>query len=221
MKNTKNGFTPIVTILLVVVAVLAISGGAYYVSSKKNNNAAEQPQAEQKQGETVTNSTQSIESELADWKTYRNDEYGFEMKYPNTWAFKELLGGYPDSFSIMFEAPKEDVYHIGRRIALRCLAEYPLEPNINRAGVGKNINLTINGTKITITGEDMPTPRGEEGEPAGFGVSYCKMVDKATNGSKNCIRFSGWETPIDEIDQKIIESITFSKDLKNNTLKCY
>jgi len=36
-----------------------------------------------------------IEDETAGWKTYRNEEYGYEVKYPNDWInFGELLGGF-------------------------------------------------------------------------------------------------------------------------------
>ena len=31
--------------------------------------------------------------ETADWKTYRNEQYGFEIKYPSTMNFKEKQGG--------------------------------------------------------------------------------------------------------------------------------
>ena len=31
-----------------------------------------------------------IEDETADWKTYRNEEYGFEIKYPKEWTFLEV-----------------------------------------------------------------------------------------------------------------------------------
>jgi len=33
----------------------------------------------------------TIQDETADWKTYRNIEYGFEFKYPDYWAVKESL----------------------------------------------------------------------------------------------------------------------------------
>ena len=30
--------------------------------------------------------------ETANWKTYRNEEYGFEFKYPNNWSIEDLSG---------------------------------------------------------------------------------------------------------------------------------
>ena len=31
--------------------------------------------------------------DTSDWKTYRNEKYGFEVKYPNNWSVKETVSG--------------------------------------------------------------------------------------------------------------------------------
>src|SRR3989344_5237748 len=36
----------------------------------------------------------------ADWKTYRNEQYGFEFRYPSDWTFKEDNGSWFDLVSI-------------------------------------------------------------------------------------------------------------------------
>jgi hypothetical protein len=59
-----KGFSPAAIILLVIV-ILAIGGGIYLWYS----------------------STPATSGEIANWQTYRSDEYGFEFKYPPNWYF--------------------------------------------------------------------------------------------------------------------------------------
>ena len=49
-----------ILIILIIVGVLIVVGGIYWWQKSKTNSA----------------------DETADWQTYRNDEYGFEVKYP-------------------------------------------------------------------------------------------------------------------------------------------
>ena len=40
-------------------------------------------------GKTFTCTREKVEDETVDWKTYRNEEYGFEMNYPKNWEYKD------------------------------------------------------------------------------------------------------------------------------------
>jgi len=68
-------------LLIVIILAVIVGGGALWYSRRP-----EQPYqpVEIKKTESV------IKDETADWKVYRNDEYGFEMKYP-----EELLSTEP------------------------------------------------------------------------------------------------------------------------------
>jgi hypothetical protein len=43
--------------------------------------------------EKIKNSFQLVKDLTADWKTYRNEEYGFEINYPSALSYKEKQGG--------------------------------------------------------------------------------------------------------------------------------
>ena len=77
-------------IIIVAVAVIAV-GGIFLYLQKFSVHIATQSVAG---GQTpVTNAqsnpnVQNSNTKTADWKTYKNDEYGFEIKYPYDWSMQ-------------------------------------------------------------------------------------------------------------------------------------
>ena len=51
---------------------------------------------------TTTAFAQSTTPQIdtSDWKTYRNETMGFEVKYPNTWHVRQITGIGPESVSL-------------------------------------------------------------------------------------------------------------------------
>lgn len=75
MKNYLNkGVSPIITIVVIIIIGIIAIGGIlayqYYWQPKEPN-------------------TPGTKDETADWKTYKNEEHGFEFKYPSTWSFSD------------------------------------------------------------------------------------------------------------------------------------
>lgn len=71
--NSQKGIAPFVIILFLVV-ILAGVGGVYYFKQQQAKNPP-------------------ISDETAGWKTYRNDQYGFEFKYPREYGFSSSETG--------------------------------------------------------------------------------------------------------------------------------
>ena len=74
MFNQK-GFSKIAIIIIVLILI----GGAYFVFSKKDKNIPAQD-TENKSSQSKQSSVGNLS--LDNWKNYRNDQYGFEIKYP-------------------------------------------------------------------------------------------------------------------------------------------
>ena len=107
-------------ILLIIIAVLMINATSYGVwkilkdIDTETEDLAELNIPTKAKSETTIpteeefqpGETEPIEPEIdtSDWKTYRNEEYGFEIKYPEKWYWEDytedfnrpIVGFYPD-----------------------------------------------------------------------------------------------------------------------------
>lgn len=78
----------LMAVLLTVLIMLGLAGGGYYYINKQNQTDKKALQSQiddlnaklaaEKTSSTVTTATTAT----ADWKTYKNDTYGFSFKYP-------------------------------------------------------------------------------------------------------------------------------------------
>ena len=88
---------------ILVVVIVAFTGTVGYLTLiRKSTPSAQSPipipttaQAPKTQRSTSTTKTQS--SEIANWKTYRNTKYGYELKYPTQDWYPDNLRGLPVS----------------------------------------------------------------------------------------------------------------------------
>ncbi|MDO8590454.1 MAG: hypothetical protein Q7R65_00565 [bacterium] len=73
----KKGFAPVALIVILVI----LAGGGYILVKKSK---VQSPKQETKVEQNVVSGTenQTVTDETKDWKTYKNDKYGFEFKYP-------------------------------------------------------------------------------------------------------------------------------------------
>jgi len=84
---SKKQFT--ITISIVVVILAAVGGAVWYAQSYKQSQNP--PVAENEPEQTASSTTEDIDT--SDWLTYRNEEYGFEVRYPETWVLQNTQSG--------------------------------------------------------------------------------------------------------------------------------
>jgi hypothetical protein len=107
MKNTK-----LIALFLIIFCAVVIGGGVYYFLIKKSPVACTLEAKICPDGSSVGRTGPNCEfakcpeiktDETADWKTYTNEEYGFEVKYPEFLKFEEIKSSsYIDGFVVLF-----------------------------------------------------------------------------------------------------------------------
>jgi len=102
MNIHQKGFANIVVIILAVV----LAGALGYVTLVKKPAAPEQPTTSQNTPPPVVNNNTTPQnpppSEIANLKTYKNDTYGFEFKYPTGVTIES---GVKEFFFFHFKTP--------------------------------------------------------------------------------------------------------------------
>jgi len=96
----KRISTPI-AIGIILILVLIVGGYTYWQYSEMQKEEIDLPEVKipdktvviEKEKEVTSTEPKEKTStggiDISDWKTYRNEEYGFEIKYPKNWEIKE------------------------------------------------------------------------------------------------------------------------------------
>jgi hypothetical protein len=99
--NHNKGIAPIL-IILIIIGVLVLGGGIYYFLVKKTQKpvACTREAKICPDGSAVSRTGPNCEfaecptvktGETANWKTYRNEYYGYEIKYPVSWILDSKI----------------------------------------------------------------------------------------------------------------------------------
>lgn len=86
--NGQKGFAPI---LIVLILALVASVGGFLVYSNYSNKRTKVDQIQQTQSTPAPKKTEeaSNSADTTNWKTYRNEKYKFEFKYPKSWILEQ------------------------------------------------------------------------------------------------------------------------------------
>ena len=95
-KKWSDGFGLLgIIIVLAVIATLGTGGGLYYNEVRNQKSLVQIGLEKEKEAEVlkekIENRAKEVTSEVdtSTWKTYRNEKYKFQLKYPNGWEVQE------------------------------------------------------------------------------------------------------------------------------------
>ncbi len=85
--SSETGFTSSVIVLLITLGLVIFVSGYVIVTQKFLNNVPEQNQP------AAVSPSASVVSgvDTSNWKTYRSEKYGFEVRYPKDWKLSDFL----------------------------------------------------------------------------------------------------------------------------------
>jgi hypothetical protein len=69
-------------IILALIVLIIVAGGVLVWSKKMNQEVSEKSLKEEVK---IVENTDTNNVDTSDWKTYRNEEFGFEVRYPSIW----------------------------------------------------------------------------------------------------------------------------------------
>ncbi|MBI2097013.1 MAG: type II secretion system protein [Candidatus Sungbacteria bacterium] len=190
--HKQNGFVIFEAIIAIAVFLALSTGIGFYVKEAKEQkaNLASAEEAEKQIAEIKQKKTGSIDTSA--WKTYRNEKYGFELRYPSNFAFlgqgpQQITDDYKLDDTVTFSSAS-----IGFEIAILSRGNFNLsEDYAVTAPCGSQFGDVemLENKIITVNGIDF-FKRKESIGSGRFSIDYCFIV----NGKLAAISYrnNGW-----------------------------
>lgn len=125
-------------------------------------------------GKQETDQSTKIADETADWQVYKNEEYGFQIKYPPDWEFNiNKIGAELQEVMKLFGAFSDKTHKIIAEFGeITALASIDVSKGTMEE-YGKAHNAPIEGTSEKVTINNYPAVK----EKRGFGDEIGYMID--------------------------------------------
>ncbi|MCK5122768.1 MAG: hypothetical protein KAQ87_01300 [Candidatus Pacebacteria bacterium] len=146
---------PIIFIGLSIVVAMLVLGWVVFV---KTDDPVQVPVVSDGDGKVISDdlSNNDISGvDISDWKTYRNEEFGFEIKYPEDWDNKNsesvilFSENGPVGSRFGFRATEKDIYESPFWVNVYCI------PDIENIGELEYFDFAHSGDKVYHDGYDI------------------------------------------------------------------
>ena len=178
--NTKSGFG---SAGLILVILIIIGGGLYLWSQKTATDPND-------------GSPTSITDGTADWKTYRNEEYGFELGYPNDLFVKEKENevnlGFYKGMEVSFTREGQNLESPKLSVQTKCLSvENRYTPEMFEFNKAENIYWAKRTTVLEEAGDQPEKTRDISGHNLSlFQLGYGEWYEEPPEITRQ-VRYGG------------------------------
>ncbi|OHB10858.1 MAG: hypothetical protein A3H60_01880 [Candidatus Zambryskibacteria bacterium RIFCSPLOWO2_02_FULL_44_12b] len=186
--------------ILIIVVIVIIGGGIYGYTSylSKEGDGVQEIQ------ESVTDTSTSSPTLTTSWQNYRNEEYGFEFRYPKDWIQQTNYQDDPSLVTVVsdpeiFAAIKDCYEGCGPDIWFFYYPNKDLEKYVSN----KN-NLIFDHKKITFANQN-----AYEATEGGYSSYFTILIQKDTAMYKILFFNRGAKKDLDDIDNQILSTFKF------------
>jgi len=195
-------------IILIIIIIFALAGGGWYWYSK---NQPVNPPVTKNEGDATATSTEEID--MSDWLTYRNEQYGFEVRYPREW---DIQNGNPAFESVVTLISPETLKNIAAAVARKKATEIPggdiVISIINAENMSVNQYLENNigpGNIIYYNQTKLNNSLAYEALMGGFGSYYALYLENDNIIYRMLFELKDKKEELSETEMNIINSFQF------------
>jgi len=165
MKN-KKGSVLLILITIIIILILALGIYIYY----SHNNTASKVQSNSTSSNIQSNQTIP---DTSNWQTYKDEVYGFEIKYPNNSTVSNVTLNYENTngTSVYIKPPfssgktklTDKTLELSLFYNKGITSEDIIQPGCNNTANNKTYTKVINGINFSVTNSGFDVTQGTPG----------------------------------------------------------